>query len=1188
MYRVRSLLTKETKQYTDDTLECTPGELRLMALAGKKAEGALFLRASSGRKIQVFLYSTHYRMQPQAGFARGEEIHISYRFDASGLMGGAKVEGYLILLTDIGQLQIPFHVKVTDSYEDEQLGSIRNLFHFTNLASTDWTAAKKLFYSDRMEKLMKGHDSIYLPLYKGLSQARDNERNLDEFLISVGKKKRATYSIDDDTLLLPQVYDAQQQTLTIKRKGWGYSHLTVSGEGKYLTFEKTVITNEDFVDNVCHFVFYLLPTDGYEHREKIHIDTDSPSGRLTCELVRIGRVKKENPKEKEKKEKRRQIAMLMRCYLEWQTDKGDRAKILARAEKHIDNINKTDGHNIAGRLYQTRLLCAMGRIQEAGWIFSHVRRMVEKEEVSPRLMAYYWYVETVLAVSNPAGEVDEHLGRSAARRLRDLLANQRRDPVITCLYLRLLPGDQITPVKKLSLYEECYYGGCSSPLMYLEAFRQIEESPAYLTKLGRFEVSVLRFALANDLLTAGLENRIVELVKREKEARRDLLSFLLKMHAGYQEDDLLQSVCLLLIRCGSCDKNSLYWFRRAVDKQLRITMLYESYIMARGMDDNTLPPKYVLMYFAYQCNLEKPYRAHLYRVLLDHHTRLGALIDLYDPQIREFALSALKSGECSEDLMHCYRFLLRDEEHRNKALPYLKSIAFHYFVKVEGGNIRHIHVREKGLEKERTYPVKDGSAMIEIYTNDYTIVLSDENSNRERADKKITVERVMPKECLKDISFDHMDPEPGIRLYLLSNLDDEYMKSEEYRPMYIEASSDPELSVDLRLDILDRLLKTLYESDDTEIMADLLEEYPIEGADEKKRGQIIAYNIGLSQDEAANQLLWEYGFEGVPPKSLNRLIRRGIERSSAEDPKYLALGYYTYRQGKFTQELLQYLCDYYEGGIKQMLQLFNDAAEFDVDVSAIAERILIASVFSQSYLPDTDRLYEEFSKKAGTDIKRRILQDICFRTFVGGEVISDKILHHIEAALLEDEDIPLLCRQTWLYLMSEREDEPDEREKALIKREVTYYMRTNGYLPFFERFASFMPALLPFASKTYLVYRSAPGHKVTVSYLEGEAGQESYQVRTLPELCPGYYVREFLLFYGEELHYYIQEEKEGGMVLTESGHIDAEDRKVKKTGGRFEMLDAMAMSRAMDDEQGAFNCACEYLEYEKLVDEFLR
>ncbi|MCR5339194.1 MAG: DUF5717 family protein [Lachnospiraceae bacterium] len=1184
MYRVKSLLPKETTEYLEETLECSPRELELVALAGKKVEGGLFLRASSGRRIQVFLYSTHYRMQPQVGFAKGEEINVTCRFDASGLSAGQQVRGQLVLLTDAGQLQVPFSVEITDSYEDEQLGSIRNLFHFTNLASSNWQTALQLFYSDRMEKLLRGHDSSLLPLYRGLSAVPGSRKNVDEFLISLNKKKRATFFMEDDTLLLPQVYEAQQQVLTIHRKGWGYSDLHVRCEGRYLTVEKTHLTEEDFVDNICHLTFYLLPTDGFEQREKLIVETDAPSGTMVCELVRIGKSKKENPREKQQKERKHQTALLMRAYLDYATGFRDRGEALRRAEKCIDQINKTDGHNIAGRMYQTRLLCLMNRFQEAGWIFSHVERMVEKEEVSPELMAYYWYLQTVLSDGTSA-QIDERLHQSVVRRLRDLLANQRRNPVITALYLRLLPQGQLTGVKKLSLYEECCYGGCDSPLLYLEAFSVIAENPSYLTGLGRFEISVLNFALKNDLLTESMEIRVIDLVKRQKETRRDLLSFLWKMYQGYQEDDLLQAVCGLLIRCGKCDKESLVWFRRAVDKQLRITMLYESYMISRGLTDISLPPKYVLMYFAYQNNLDKVYKAHLYRVVLEHHTRLGALIDLYDPQIIDFAKECLAAGELSCDLAYCYRFLLKDEKQVESALPYLGSIAFYYQAAVTDENMKELIVIERGLERERKFPIIDGIAMAEIFTEEYTVLLQDEKGARYSAKNQIKLKRILSTELVSRCLPIMEGGGVGLSLVRLSLAPDEFMRQTEDLPRYVEATRDPELSLPLRLSILDRLMRVLYERDETEALSELLLEYPIEGADEKKRGQIIAYHIGLEQDEEALSLLWEYGFEGVPPKSLNRLIRRGIENSVDGDPKWLALGYYTYKQGKYTQELMQYLCNFYEGGIQQMMQIFQEAENFEVDATPIAERILIASTFSHGYLPSFDQLFRSYSQGGGSsEMKRRFLQDLCYRYFVGGEVISESSMQILCSVLAEDDQMPQLTAQTYLMLASQKEEDFNDKEKMLIEYLVRKQMRDGGYLPFFERFASFIPLLLPYAARTWLVYRGVPGRGVTVSFLAQGSADGTYQMRPLKEVCPGYYTRDFVLYFGDTVQYYIQEEADGDVVLTESGRIEQDKLLGSDNGGRFEMKYAIAVERSMGDENVAARIEREYLRKEKLAE----
>ncbi|MCR4690251.1 MAG: DUF5717 family protein [Lachnospiraceae bacterium] len=1183
MYKVEGLLSAETTEYVEDVLECTPGELELSVLAGKKAEGSLFLHSQSGRKLNMFLYSNHYRMQPQVSFAKGEEINLTFRFDASGLAGGQQVSGKLVLLSDAGQLLVPFHVTVTDHYEDEQLGSIRNLFHFTNLASKDWHAAIRFFYSDKMERLLKGHDARFIPLYRSLSCIRDNDRNMDEFLIGMNKKKRATFTLDEDTLLLPQVYEPQQQILTIRRKGWGYSNLKVTVDGKYLTTEKTLLTESDFTDNICKLAVFLLPTDGYEHRERIIIDADSPSGRMVCELMRLGKGKRENPKEKELKEKKRQTALLMRAYLDYSTGMGDGPEALARAEKCIEKINHSDGRNITGRLYQTHLLCVMGRVQEANWIFDHVRRVIEKEAVTPAQQAYYWYLEAILSVEDQE-QASVYRG-SVVRKLRDLFANNRQDAVITCLYLRMLPQGQITPVKEMSLYEECYYGGCESPILLREAYRIIADNPAYLSGLGRFEIAILRFALHYQLLTPQLEERLIELTKREKEAPRVLMSFLSQIYRDYQEDDLLEAVCGLLIRTGKRDKESFFWYKTAVDKQLRITMLYESYMAARDPEDLSLPPKYVLMYFAYRCQLENRTRAHLYRIILENHTRLGALIDDYDPRIREFARQQLAQGECNSDLAVCYRFLFKDPEEIKRGRESLPAVGFLYEVKMPKGKAQKIIVAQNGLEKETEYPVSEEGTLIKLYTEDYFLLLDDGAGNRVLADETVVVRRLLPLELIRSELLESKDSSAGLSLLRMNGRPDDFCRRTEDWPLYMEAASDTAISLPLRLSVLERLLRVLYEREETETLKSLLLEYPIEGADEKKRGQIIAYHIWLEQDEMALSLLWEYGFEGVPPKSLNRLIRRGIESAKEGDPKWLALMYYTYRQGKFTLELLEYLCKYYEGGISQMYQIFKDAGSFEVDALPIAERILIATAYTHGYLPQWDTVFGYYMKKGGKkELIKRFLQDLSFRYFVGGEVVTDQELDFLYKALLREEDMPRLCEAAWLYAMSDEQTEPDEKQITLIKELVNDYLCKYGYLPFFEAFLKYMPSLLPYAAKTWLVYRSKPGRRVKLSYLGHADDDDSYRVHYLDELCPGYYAKGFELFYGESLHYYIQEEDGGELVLTHSGQIERSEALEREYNGRFEMLYGMTMSADLGDTRTAALFAEEYIRADRLTE----
>lgn len=80
----------------------------------------------------------------------------------------------------------------------------------------------------------------------------------------------------------------------------------------------------------------------------------------------------------------------------------------------------------------------------------------------------------------------------------------------------------------LSFLEEEYYNnsahklraiahwvmsGCVSPYLYLEAYDLISHDPYLLTKLGRFEVRILRWAIRHQVLTKELAAQIFEVVE---------------------------------------------------------------------------------------------------------------------------------------------------------------------------------------------------------------------------------------------------------------------------------------------------------------------------------------------------------------------------------------------------------------------------------------------------------------------------------------------------------------------------------------------------------------------------------------------------------------------------------------------------------------------------------------------------
>ena len=71
----------------------------------------------------------------------------------------------------------------------------------------------------------------------------------------------------------------------------------------------------------------------------------------------------------------------------------------------------------------------------------------------------------------------------------------------------------------------------------------------------------------------------------------------------------------------------------------------------------------------------------------------------------------------------------------------------------------------------------------------------------------------------------------------------------------------------------------------------------------------------------------------------------------------------------------------------------------------------------------------------------------------------------------------------------------------------------------------------------------------------------------LQEVYEGIYVKEFLVFYGEKIPYYIKEERDGEWAVTESGQIQNQELCTHAEGSRYDLINDMMASWQMEDEK---------------------
>ena len=185
-----------------------------------------------------------------------------------------------------------------------------------------------------------------------------------------------------------------------------------------------------------------------------------------------------------------------------------------------------------------------------------------------------------------------------------------------------------------------------------------------------------------------------------------------------------------MIKGNKCEQKWHVWYERGVDNKLRVTRLYEYYLLSTDLSRDVEPPKSVLLYFAYQCNLDWEYAAWLYSCVERCKTKDPELYITYKPELDHFLLDCLNKGRINRHLSWLYRenlpALALDKAQGETITSLLGSTE----IVLNRKECRKLIVVHRRLKGEETYWLQDGKACVSVYDPEDLLFTEDEEQNR--------------------------------------------------------------------------------------------------------------------------------------------------------------------------------------------------------------------------------------------------------------------------------------------------------------------------------------------------------------------------------------------------------------------------------------------------------------------------
>ena len=546
MQKIIDQILEGNFDHENGSLDFSCSKIEITLHSGEVYEGFFSVYAAQGIFANGTVTSSDLRMECLTGEFAGSEGEIFYCFHGENLEDGEVVKGYFYIVSDQGEYYIPFVVTVEYRVLESSVGVVKNLFHFANLAKTNWKEAVKLFYSRDFENALAGRDMQYLGDYRALSANAGVEQNVEEFLIQVNKKQMVEYTVAEGELLLDSIAElgsgnVLERELTIIRSGWGYTRLFVECSGDFLFVEKETVTDDDFLGNYCRLPVFIdgnLCRKGNNYGEiylyNSYVSITIPVTVRTGEMSRLNKLSLE---------RNRMIVQLTKLYLALRMKKISTAVWLKESGALVDRLVAWNENDIDARLLQAQMLITEERYNEAGWILDHVSELLARNNVDAVFHAYYLYLTTLI-------HRDEDYVNRVAEEVEQIYRRNDRDWRMAWLLLYLSEDFHKSVQAKWQFLERQFETGCHSPVIYMEAVIMLNNNPALLRKLEGFEMQALWYGVRQDLLKPETTEQLLYLAGKAREYRPLLYRILVKLYSQKSDVRFLQEICTLLIKGG--------------------------------------------------------------------------------------------------------------------------------------------------------------------------------------------------------------------------------------------------------------------------------------------------------------------------------------------------------------------------------------------------------------------------------------------------------------------------------------------------------------------------------------------------------------------------------------------------------------------------------------------------------------
>jgi len=295
---------------------------------------------------------------------------------------------------------------------------------------------------------------------------------------------------------------------------------------------------------------------------------------------------------------------------------------------------------------------------------------------------------------------------------------------------------------------------------------------------------------------------------------------------------------------------------------------------------------------------------------------------------------------------------------------------------------------------------------------------------------------------------------------------------------------------------------------------------------------------------------------------------------------------YVVQKGKYDDNVLSYLVQWFSGNIGQMRDIWKLAASFGADTYRLCERMLVQMLYTGVRAEEWLDIFRFYAKSGGSERVRAAFVSACCYDYVVKDADTDSyVFESVRQLYQEEAPFHPVCRIAYLRYYADRQRE--EAVQKLCGVFLESLLAQGIVMPFYRKYFGCVPQLGAYLDKTMVEYRTTTGARVMIHYLiqEEGAGGEEYTHEEMRDMFGGICVSDFILFFGEQLRYYITEESEAGEQLVVSDVIRKGEAGEDISEGRFNILNDIMIGKTLHDYDTVNDLLLAYFKQDHMVEQ---